>query len=442
MPRSLRTVFLTAASLIFYSCFSIKYTVLLMIALAVNAALSVIIDRLRSNSVRKTIMIVGILINVSTLCFYKYFDFLTSFFEKPDGMPEKSLMLPLGISFFTFKAISLLVDTYKRKHSGKPGFAQAALYLSFFGQIVSGPLSRVADFETDRRFNADLFSDGVIKFVIGFSKKILLANVLYGIVTEVYASGSTSAPYLWLGAISFSLYLYYDFSGYSEMAEGISNLFGFKCPKNFDYPYMTGSVSEFWRRWHITLGSWFRDYVYIPMGGSRVAEGRLILNLLTVWLLTGIWHGSTLNFIIWGLLYFVLITAEKLSGFPKAFRKKPAKVLYRLFSLIFINFMWVIFNSESLSKAANYIKGMVLFRSDALSDKRVLVLLRENAVIIIVAVILCFPIVPKLREKLKSRKTAYSVFKVLFYTACAALFVVSVSFIITGQNNPFAYANF
>ena len=440
LPKRIRKVSLIPASLVFYSCFSLKYTVLLFAAMLVNVLLAVVSDRLESGAARKALLAVGVAMNVSLLCFYKYCGAVLSLFPSTEGSPLRSLTLHLGISFFTFKAISLLADVYKRRICGiRP--VQAATYMIFFGQIVSGPLSRYGDFGTEKRFDFDLFSSGLLKYAAGFSKKILIANMLSRIVTEVYGTAETSTSYLWLGSVCYSLYLFFDFSGYSDMAIGIGNLFGFRCDKNFDYPYMTGSLSEFWRRWHISLGKWFRDYVYIPLGGSRVGTARLLFNLFAVWILTGIWHGSTLNFIVWGMSFFVMISFEKLTGFPAKRGGKVSKALYRAFSLIFINFTWVIFNSETLRRAASYIKGMIVFRAIPIADQRTLILLRENAVFIAAAILLCFPVLPYLRKKLEGRKSA-PILDAAVCVAALALFVISLSFIISGQNNPFAYANF
>ena len=408
VPRRARNVFLIAASLVFYSNFSFKYTVFLFAAMIVNVTLAVIIDKLKIQPLRKVFFISGTVLNVASLCFYKYVDFAFSVIAPESASSLRSLALPVGISFFTFKAISLLADTYKKKIQ-KTNVFQAAVYLSFFGQIISGPITRYSDFD-DAKFDVGLISEGLLKFICGFNKKILLANILSKIATEVSGAGETSTAYLWLGSVCYSLYLFFDFSGYSDMAIGASNIFGFKCEKNFDYPYTTKSVSEFWRRWHISLGSWFRDYVYFPMGGSRVkSKARLVFNLFVVWILTGIWHGSTLNFIIWGLCYFAVIALEKLTGFP--------------------------------AKRGNSV-SRVIYRSDPLTDKRALILLCENAVFIIAAIIFCLPVIPWIREKLKKKKALGTVFNCVVYAATLILFVIAVSFLVAGQNNPFAYANF
>ncbi|MGM9669538.1 MAG: MBOAT family O-acyltransferase, partial [Faecousia sp.] len=252
-----------------------------------------------------------------------------------------------------------------------------------------------------------------------------------------------STSYAWLGAICYSLQLFFDFSGYSDMAIGITEMFGYKCPENFNYPYITDSVTKFWRRWHITLSGWFRDYIYIPLGGSRNKQRwKVYCNLFIVWLLTGIWHGAAWNFIAWGLGYFVVISLEKLLNFPGRLKTRIGKVIYRIFTLLFINFQWVLFNSTSLISGLRFIKRMILFYPNELTDMRTSFLLRDYGFFIIIAIILSVPVVPWIGCKLKDKKSMYTVYEVLLSLIIIGAFIWSISFIVAGQNNPFAYANF
>lgn len=353
-------------------------------------------------------------------------------------------MLPLGLSFFIFKAISYLVDIYQKKIKVSINPVNMALYLSCFTQIQSGPLSRYNDMYVGRKLNFSQFSDGVFRFIIGFNKKILLSNTLAHITQETFAADAQmSVSYAWLGSICFSLQLFFDFAGYSDMAIGLSEMFGMYCPENFKYPYMSVSISEFWRRWHITLGMWFRDYIYIPLGGSRVASRlRLYMNLMTVWLLTGLWHGASWNFIVWGMLYFIAIAVEKASGYPDKIKSRFLKSFYRIWVVLFINFQWVIFRAGGLRVGLKYIRCMFWTPANALADFRALFLLKDNWIYIIAAIILCFPIGPWIEKQCKKKECLHILWNVGVLITNAAFFLIAVSYVVAGQNNPFLYANF
>lgn len=424
-------------SLFFYAVGSPDYFLLFTTAVAITVLIARILHKFPDKKVLRTILLVlGITLNVGLLVYYKI-----------AGTGNASLVLPLGISFFTFKSISYLTDVYKGKAVLSGNVVHDALYLSFFAQITSGPISRYNDMSIEgrKKFDFDLFSDGIYRFLIGFSKKILIANVLSKLTDEIFHAPfeNFSTAYAWLGAVCFSLQLFFDFAGYSDMAIGITQMFGFKCPENFNYPYMTESVSRFWRRWHITLSGWFRDYIYIPLGGSRNKQKcRTYLNLLIVWLLTGLWHGISWNFVAWGMGFFVLISLEKLLDLPGRLKHKPLKILYRIFTLLFINFEWVLFHSDNLLSGLRFIKRMILPVGNATADARTLFLLNDYAFFIIIAVLFSMPVVPFLDEKLKKTKALYTVFQVVKVIIAAMAFIWSVSFIVAGQNNPFAYGNF
>ena len=417
--------------------------------------LSIIIGRLihltPKKLARRILLITGIALNAGILIYYKYADFILSFTKENAADVQKEVLLPLGLSFFTFKAISYLVDVYSGKAVLSENPVHDALYLSFFGQIQSGPLSRYNDMcfpaELDGKKNArmNLFSDGVLRFLIGFNKKVLLANILAKVTTEVFSTPveKYTMAYAWLGSICFSLQLFFDFAGYSDMAIGLSEMFGYKCRENFNYPYMTESVAKFWRRWHISLSEWFRDYIYIPLGGSRNKnKWRVYFNLLVVWVLTGIWHGAAWTFVFWGLGYFVLISFERLTKLPDRLQSKPSKIIYRVFTLLFINCQWILFRSDTLKNGIRFIKRLFVFYDNKITDFRALFLLKEYGVFIAAAILLCFPVVPWLRKKLEGRTKALVVFDGIVYTVILGLFVCALSFVVAGQNNPFAYANF
>lgn len=323
--------------------------------------------------------------------------------------------------------------------------AQSVMYLSFFGQVQSGPISRYELFDSEKYSPKSNLHDGIVRFMIGFSKKVILADVLSNVTIEVFDRTYAVSPSLvWLGAICYSLQLFYDFSGYSDMAIGIGNMLGYECPENFVYPYMTKSVAEFWRRWHISLGSWFRDYVYIPMGGSRVGKWRLYFNLLTVWILTGIWHGAGWNFIIWGFGYFVLIAFEKTMKLPERLPNCWWKWGYRILTLLFINFQWVLFRCDGMAKGILYIKTMFGFVQEDvfIPSTRAAFLLKDYVFFIIIALIFSIPVVKFLENLCKKNVKSAVIYEILSSIFIVTAFIVALSFIVSGQNSPFLYGNF
>lgn len=423
----LRDFVLVCLSVFYYYCAGRNFLLLFVILVAGNIFLSIIIGLIKKKSslCAKLILGIGILLNIATLSVFKY---------------SKNILFPLGVSFTIFKAVSYLVDTYQEKHNFK-NVLQGMNYLAFFGQVQSGPISRVNSFEK-RACSWENFSDGCVRFMIGFSKKILLANSLNNITSEIWTTGNMSSFMAWMGALCYSLELYYDFSGYSDMAIGISSMFGYSCPENFKYPYMTQSVAEFWRRWHVTLGAWFRDYVYIPLGGSRVHIYRVISNLFVVWILTGIWHGAGWNFIAWGVGYFLWITFEKVTGLPKKIKNGFGKIIYRVIILTFIAVQWVMFRSTNIHSGLQYIRTMFLYNANALSTDRMFFLMKDYAIVLIAALIFTVPIMPWLESKANATKLSQNMYQIISGIFIAGIFTIAFAFSANGQTNPFAYANF
>lgn len=450
----IQKIILLAISLYFYSAGSREYFFLFLGLTIMNTVIAYAIPLCRSEVPKKALLILGIVMNVGLLFYYKYFDFTIGIVNDLTGsaISARDLLLPMGISFFTFKSISLLIDVYKGKVTLQRDPVYPLLYLSFFGHIVSGPIGRYEDFyeeygtDVGAKQKLDDFTDGSYLFMRGFCKKVLIANVLSPVVAEIFGMdiSRSSSSILWLGALVYGLQLYYDFSGYSDMAIGIGRIFGIGCHENFNYPYCTRSISEFWRRWHITLGRWFRDYIYIPLGGSRSgAKWKVYFNLFVVWLLTGIWHGANFTFIFWGLTYFIAISIEKRLGLPDRFKSDISKTLYRIFTLVFIALEWVMFNSTDIKSGLSYIYHMFVSAGNGLSDVRTMVLLQEYGIILIAAVVFAAPVVPKIKEILSKHEGPLSkVADVCMACALAALFIFSISFVIAGQNNPFLYGNF
>lgn len=449
VPDKIKDFILLGLSLMFYALGSFLYVAMFACSIVITVIIGRLINAAKSASLRKMLLAAGVLINSGLLIYYKYTDFAIVTWGNITSteVQTKNILLPLGISFFTFKAISYLADSYTGKAVLAKNPIHDALYLSFFAQIQSGPLTRYSDMNVSegRVFNARMISHGVYRFLIGFSKKVLIANILSIITAEIFGAPveSMSTGYAWLGSICYSLQIFFDFAGYSDMAIGLSEMFGYKCMENFNYPYMTENVTRFWRRWHISLSEWFRDYVYIPLGGSRNAnKWKVYINLLAVWALTGIWHGAAWKFVAWGLGYFVVIAFEKLINIPGRLKNSLAKIIYRIATLLFINFQWVVFNAQDLSHGLRFIRVMVFGAKNELADLRAAFLIRDYAAFLIVAIILCFPVVPKIEDRLKNNKVMYIIFETVAVVITALAFIWAVSYVVAGQNNPFAYANF
>ena len=361
-----RNYILLAASLFFYSYGEPHFVYVMLGSVLGNYIMALLIDRFKERKLSKICLIADIVFNIGLLFIFKYLDFTISVFNMVfhTSIDIMRIKLPIGISFFTFQALSYVIDVYRGTVKVQKNLLYLALYISFFPQLVAGPIVRYSTIEEqihDRKCTLESFSEGAKRFLIGFSKKIILANNLSLFASEIFSLDVTvtNPLLLWLGSICFSLQIFYDFSGYSDMAIGLGRIFGFVFLENFDYPYVSRSVTEFWRRWHMSLGQWFRDYVYIPLGGSRVSTPRHILNMLIVWLLTGIWHGANFTFIAWGLGYFVLLVIEKYIIKPEKRNSSIPSVVWRIVTLAAINFGWVMFNSAGCRDGIRYCLAML-----------------------------------------------------------------------------------
>lgn len=445
--RKLQNIFLLLISLFFYAWGEPKFVLVMLLSIAANYIFALLVDKSKKSeklSCAKLVLGLSVLFNLLILFIFKYLNFsvdiLNSIFNAEIEL--KKIALPIGISFFTFQAMSYVIDVYRDKGEVQKNILNVGLYISFFPQLIAGPIVRyetIAQQIQNRKETMDDFLDGFARFIIGFAKKILLSNT-FAVVADFSfdsAGNDISVMMSWLGAACYTLQIFYDFSGYSDMAIGLGKMFGFKFLENFNYPYVSTSITEFWRRWHISLGTWFRDYVYIPLGGSRVSKPRLVFNLFAVWLLTGIWHGANWTFIIWGLMYFVLLTIEKLTGFYKS-SSKAAKPLLWIYSMLFVVIGWVFFRSSSVSDALSYIKIMFCANGSAFCDEIFISKLRDVAVYLIIGVLFSFPIIPKLREKVKPNMFLNFVYVVILIL----LLVLSVSSIVSNSYNPFIYFNF
>lgn len=448
--RKLQNVFLLLASLVFYAWGEPRFVFVMIASIIFNWLMGFLVDKFRERkSAAKAIIAVDVMFNLGLLFVFKYLMFtmenINSVFGLEMRIPE--IALPIGISFFTFQAMSYVIDVYRKNGEMQKNLLNVGLYISLFPQLIAGPIVRyqtVADEIMNRRETLEDFTEGVKRFIVGFLKKVLLANTMAIIADGIFDSVEpVSTASAWLGLIAYTFQIYYDFSGYSDMGIGLGRMFGFHFLENFNYPYISLSISEFWRRWHISLGSWFRDYVYFPLGGSRVSQkSRLVFNLFAVWFLTGVWHGANWTFIIWGLMYFVLIASEKLLGMEKKLSSKKFIPLKYIYTMFFVCIGWMIFRASDITAAGEYFKALFGIGVSAIDDTfRYYV--SNYAVLTIAAAIFSVPIAPKLREKVSAlSKGPKAVCDVFYVIGVMTMFVVAFSFIVKGSYNPFIYFNF
>lgn len=417
--RAIRNYILLMASLMFYAWGEPVFVFIMAVSILVNWFLTLVMSK---SSWPRLWLTLAIFLDVVLLGVFKYAGFITENL----GLARVNIVLPIGISFFTFQMMSYVFDVYYRKSEAQKNPLYVALYISFFPQLIAGPIVRynqIASEIVDRHENFDAFSEGVRRFIYGLGKKILLANFVAQVADNVFGYiTNPSVLMAWFGALSYTLQIYFDFSGYSDMAIGLGLMFGFHFEENFNYPYMAGSVTEFWRRWHISLSSWFRDYVYIPLGGNRVTHSRWLMNIFAVWLLTGIWHGANWTFILWGLIYFALLVFERETGF------KPGHVL----TMLCVILAWVIFRCETVAAGINFIASMFALNGNAFYDGGFIEYVKGTWLVMIFAVVGIFPAV---RNFLQSHKWIESAWLVV-------VLVISVLEVIGSTYNPFIYFNF
>ena len=453
-------IFLLLASLLFYAWGEPTFVFVMIASIVFNYAMALLIDYLGDKQAgRKLALAVTVAGNLSVLFLYKYLDFTITNLNLLTGtnIALANLTLPIGISFFTFQAMSYVIDVYRGDAAVQRKLQNVGLYVSLFPQLIAGPIVRYTTVAAEiekREFNFALFSEGVHRFLIGLGKKMLFANQMALLADTAFSIPSDQRSILlaWLGAIGYSLQILFDFSGYSDMAIGLGKMFGFHFKENFDYPYIAKTISEFWRRWHISLGTWFRDYVYFPLGGSRTkSKVRLVFNLFVVWFLTGMWHGANWTFIVWGLMYFVLIAFEKATGITGSFKSKAVGAMYRIATLFAVLVGWIIFRADTLKDALVYIAqlfgamGLVWNNyTPTLICDRFIMCLRERWVLMLFALLCCTPLFRNLRQKMKasSSNLVFTLSETGFVLFYVFVFAWCLSFIITGSHNPFIYFNF
>ena len=437
-PRRMKNGVLLFCSLFFYGWGEPKYLILMLVSIAQGYFFGLMIEKWRKHA--KLFLTLSVGISLLLLGYFKYADFFLTSFHAVTGISVSALQiaLPIGISFYTFQILSYVVDVYRRDTPAQRNFIDLAAYVSMFPQLIAGPIVRYTDVAAQLKQRTHTLSGaavGVRRFVLGLAKKILLANVLGQLVKEFQAAQSPDVLYHWLYAVAFMLQIYFDFSAYSDMAIGLGRILGFSFPENFDYPYCSSSITEFWRRWHISLGSWFRDYLYIPLGGSRVGRVRLLCNLLIVWAATGLWHGAAWNFVLWGLFYAVLLIAEKFFLLP---RLKKCPAFGHIYTLLFVLLGFILFDAPDAATALARIAGLVS-APQAVSAAS-LYALRSYAVVLIVAVLAATPLPKRLFSRLQLRLPCLC--GVLEPVALAVLLAVGTAYLIDGSFNPFLYFRF
>ena len=431
---------LLIASLVFYFFGEPVYVLLLVFSSISDWLHSIYIEKHRGERKAKIALISSIVINLGMLGFFKYTDFLIGTVNAILGtsIPKTGVPLPIGISFFTFQTMSYTIDVYRGRAHAQKDLGTMATFVCLFPQLIAGPIVRYVDVAAeleDRKYTLEGLALGIRRFAFGMGKKVLIANVM-GELTQIFRdSGDKSVLFYWLYAVAYALQIYFDFSGYSDMAIGLGAMFGFKFPENFNYPYISKSITEFWRRWHMTLGGWFRDYVYIPLGGNRTTKLKWLRNIAIVWILTGAWHGAEWNFVLWGVMFGVLLIVEKL-WLGKVLEKLPA-FFSHLYVLILVVLSFVIFNAAGLKGVVSDLGGLFGVGGIPLVSSEAVYYLRSYAVAIAVAVIGATPIPKLLYNKLTEAPKV-----VLEPLATGVLLVLSTALIINGSFNPFLYFRF
>ena len=437
VPKKIKNLTLLIFSLIFYFLGEPKYIIVLLLSCIINYVISKL---MKYKKYKKALLILAIIYNVGQLLVFKYTDFfidnINNIFNT--NISFMYIVMPIGISFFTFQALGYVIDVYNKKHKPASSLIDFMTYVSLFPQLIAGPIVRYSDIQNElvkRETSFFKFSEGIKRFVIGLSKKVLIANVLGEIITLLIEETVVSA---WLKPILFTLQIYYDFSGYSDMAIGLGLMFGFRFLENFNYPLIASSITDFWRRWHISLSSWFRDYIYIPLGGNKVSKFKHIRNIFIVWFLTGFWHGASWNFILWGLYFFIFLMIEKY--LLKKYLDKT-KVIKHIYTVLIVIISFLIFNTESIPDIINSLKNMFFMNDISIISKETLYYLRSNLVLFIVAIIGATPLMKVVIGKLKETKFV-KVINILEPITYIILLTLTTAFLIDASFNPFLYFRF
>ncbi len=446
----LQNVFLLIVSLLFYAWGEPQFVFVMVLSIIFNYMFAIMLGRIRGERYRKICLGTAVLFNLSVLFVFKYLNFVIENVNNLFGrevFEQTNIALPIGISFFTFQALSYVIDVYRGSVKLQKNILYVALYISFFPQLIAGPIVRYSDIQDrllDRRIELENIRSGVLRFIRGLGKKVIISNNMALIADAAFSTVSNgekiSIAFAWVGAIAYMMQIYFDFDGYSEMAIGLGKMFGFDFPENFNYPYISRSVTEFWRRWHISLSTWFRDYLYIPLGGNRVnSTGRHVFNLFVVWLATGIWHGANWTFVLWGILYFLFLVFEKYSVIFEKIKRMP-NVFQSVYTLIIVVVAWVIFRADTILVAVRYILQM-FGAGKELIDFKAMEYICEYKVFLIFSICYSSAIFKRINDRI-SGSLIGDVKEVLTPIMYMLVLGVSIAYLVTGSYNPFIYFNF
>jgi len=441
VPKKFKNFILFLSSIFFYFCGEPIYTFLMIGEIFIAYVGARYLEKHR----KKSIIVSLLAIHIGALGLFKYSDFTINNINQIFGskIPLLKLALPIGISFYTFQIISYVVDVYRGKVKAQKSFLKLATYVSLFPQLIAGPIVRYETIEKEldsRTSNFENFAYGVRRFVIGLGKKVLIANMLGELCDVFSTTNEKSILFYWIFAISYSLQIYFDFSAYSDMAIGLGRMFGFHFLENFNYPYISKSITEFWRRWHMSLSSWFRDYVYIPLGGNRKGTIILVRNIFIVWALTGIWHGANWTFVIWGLMFGIMLIIEKLF-LTKHLEKMPS-ILQRIYVLFIVMISFIIFNANSIGEAWNNIIGLFGANGESLINASTVYYLKSYLVVLVIAIIGSTPFLKNIIEKLKTKTNANKIINLLEPIAMASILIIVTAYLVDNSYNPFLYFRF
>ena len=437
-PKKLKNYVLLFFSLLFYAFGGLKYLLIMALVVFADYIGALLISKYKRH--KNCFLILTISINILVLIFYKYTNFFLTNINNLFNIdiPILDIIMPIGISFYTFQAMSYVIDVYKGEVKVQNNYFLLLLYVSLFPQLIAGPIVRYQTIEkeiTKRKVSYDDISYGLERFILGLAKKLIIANQM-GKLADIAFSGNFSCTVSWLGAIAYMFQIYFDFSAYSDMAIGLGRIFGFHFLENFNFPYMAKSITDFWRRWHISLSTWFRDYIYIPLGGNRKGIKRQIINMSVVWLLTGFWHGASWNFIMWGLYYLIFLILEKFV--LKNILKKTPDLLKQIYALLIILIGWVLFRVENMPQFFDIIKTMFSFDLNSTSLMEARIYLETYYVYFILAILFSTNVYYVICDKFKNKK----VFEVIKYVFLIVLFVISIMFLAQSSYNPFIYFRF
>ncbi len=446
VPKCLKNSVILLSSLFFYAWGEPEYLIFMLISITQGYVFGILIEKYHDRKWSKIFLTASVLISLGLLGYCKYADFFIRNFNAATGLsiPLLKIALPIGISFYTFQILSYVIDVYRGDAEAQKNYINLAAYIAMFPQLIAGPIVRYTDIAgqlENRKHSMDDIAAGIRRFLMGLSKKILIANILGELVSIYKASQEKSVMFLWLYAIAYMLHVYFDFSGYSDMAIGLGRVFGFHFPENFNYPYISGSITEFWRRWHMSLGTWFRDYLYIPLGGNRRSRPRWLFNIFIVWMATGFWHGAEWNFVLWGILFAVLLMAEKL-WLLKILNQLKLHFFKHIYTLFLVTISFVIFDAVSVKEAFSMITSMLGFSALPAVSFESIYYLKSYAVILMASMLGATPVMAGFIRRIRQTKYGTPVINVFELVYLTALLVVCTAYLIDGSFNPFLYFRF